>query len=413
MDQKHYKEIKESFNKIQGKNILESKKIFLFGHCNVTEVLADLFLESGYTITAILDNNESKMGKKYKNIPIQMPNFAIETDSKRSVVCIATRFYESMKAQLHNMGYSGDIIKMLNYNTFEEYSLSEDTIGRKKEMLQFGIDGLYMLDQEYPNAFFVCCPFIALGDIYYTMSYLPYFFVERDITPQQVVICVSGEVCKKVVSLFGEYVVIVFEQDKLNAIIQALIFENRKRSYICHQDRPYVVNLACALYLKKIPLELIYRCGIFGLKKNVSPILPFSWREYPFLNSIYKGNAIIVSPYAKSVVALSEEIWNNIIAFYKTRGFQVFTNISGDEKPLEGTFPICPNINELKSVVEEAGMFIGIRSGLCDVIKTANCRKIALYPEYNYMDTKWKAIDIYSIDGFENIEVKEGFVWKG
>ena len=35
------------------------------------------------------------------------------------------------------------------------------------------------------------------------------------------------------------------------------------------------------------------------------------------------------------------------------------------------------------------------------------------YPDYNYCDTEWKAIDMYSIDGFENIVAGEGFRWKG
>lgn len=30
---------------------------------------------------------------------------------------------------------------------------------------------------------------------------------------------------------------------------------------------------------------------------------------------------------------------------------------------------------------------------------------MALYPDYNYCDTKWKAIDIYALEGWENIEV--------
>ncbi|MXP75912.1 hypothetical protein GN277_11115 [Lachnospiraceae bacterium WCA-9-b2] len=66
----------------------------------------------------------------------------------------------------------------------------------------------------------------------------------------------------------------------------------------------------------------------------------------------------------------------------------------------------------MKSVVERAGTFIGIRSGMCDVIRTAKCRKIALYPDYNYCDTKWKGIDIYEISEFENIFIKSDFVWK-
>ena len=64
------------------------------------------------------------------------------------------------------------------------------------------------------------------------------------------------------------------------------------------------------------------------------------------------------------------------------------------------------------SLVEWAGTFVGIRSGLCDVLKYAACDKTALFPDYYYCDTKWKAIDMYAIDGWRNIVVKDGFVWE-
>ncbi len=65
----------------------------------------------------------------------------------------------------------------------------------------------------------------------------------------------------------------------------------------------------------------------------------------------------------------------------------------------------------MKSVVERAGTFIGIRSGLCDVIRTADCHKIALYPDYHYCGTRWTAAEIYAIEGFENIVVNGDFQW--
>ena len=67
----------------------------------------------------------------------------------------------------------------------------------------------------------------------------------------------------------------------------------------------------------------------------------------------------------------------------------------------------------MKSIVERAGIFVGIRSGMCDVLNTAEAKKIALYPDYNYSDTQWKAVDMYRLNGWENIVVKDGFKWKG
>ena len=139
---------------------------------------------------------------------------------------------------------------------------------------------------------------------------------------------------------------------------------------------------------------------------------PVCWEEHPGNSRIEKGRAVILSPYAKSVTALSGNIWEQIVENYREKGYQIFTNVADNEKPLVGTEPISPKLSEMKSAVEQAGTFIGIRSGLCDVIRTADCRKVALYPDYQYCDTRWKSIDMYSIDGFENIAVKEGFRWK-
>ena len=109
---------------------------------------------------------------------------------------------------------------------------------------------------------------------------------------------------------------------------------------------------------------------------------------------------------------LPEGVWEQIAKIYIQKGYRCFTNVAEEgEKPISGTVGISPQIAELQSIVEKAGTFIGIRSGICDVLKYAECRKIALYPDYNYSDTKWKAIDMYFLDGWENIVVKDGFQW--
>ena len=39
-------------------------------------------------------------------------------------------------------------------------------------------------------------------------------------------------------------------------------------------------------------------------------------------------------------------------------------------------------------------------------------KKQVFYPDYYYSDTMWKAIEMYRLDGWENIVVGEGFEWK-
>lgn len=416
MDKESYKELLESFEKFKKSGAAEGKDIYLFGHCNSTETMADFFLDNGFLVAGILDNNYNKYGLDYRGIPICPPAKIMEGDPENAIVCIAIRFYETMNEQLRELGFQGPIVKMVDFNTFAEYSLFNDTIRRKTDRLRHGQEIIRMLDKERgeprKDNFYVFCPLPALGDVYFTCSYLPYFLKKRNIDETRVVISTSSIGCEKVVRLFGQYRTAVLKQKDLEAAMQAAIYSDEDRFFIAHQDRPYVVDLQRALYAKKIPLETIYKCGIFGLPQETKPVKPVNWKEYPRLDEIEDGRAVILSPYAKSVTALPEKIWKDIIYDYKDRGFRIFTNISGEEKPLPDTMPISPDISEMKSVVERAGTFIGLRSGICDVIKTADYRKVALFPDYYYMDTKWKAIDMYSIDGFENIFVKDDFVWK-
>ena len=408
MDNASYKEMMENLNKRN--DTLRDRSVYLFGHCEASLTLADELINLGIHPIAILDNSKVKQGKNYKNIPVVEPTEVLKYDYDITTVLIVTRFYEAMNRQLRNLGFKGDIVKLVDYNSYAEYSFSAETRNRKADRVKHGAAIIDGLKAKYPDKLLVFCPFNALGDIYFTMEYLPAFLQKRGFG--EYVVCVPSNSCASVARLFGAENIEVFEQKELDAAIQAIIYTKDKQCFIAHQDRPYVVNLHKILQLKKIPLEKVYCCGIFGLCEDTEPVKPVNWESYDDIEFIEEGKAVILSPYAKSVTALSQHIWIDIVADYKSKGYQVFTNISGDEKPIDGTEPLNVRLSEMKSVLEKAGTFIGVRSGLCDVVKTVGCRKIALYPDYNYCDTKWKAIDMYAIEGFQNIVVEDGDTWE-
>lgn len=409
MDKRYYTEMLEHLEMLEREEILRGKEIYLFGHCNATEQLAEVLRYRNYEVGGILDNNPSKQGTFFNGIPIIPPEAILSSDMLNTIVCIVARACAAMTRQLRQIGYRGRVERLVDYNSFSEYSLSEKTIAERKRRLDRGICRLKNLEEKYPGAFRIYCPFSALGDMFFTMSYLPYFLTERKIA--NYVICVADKTCKQVVDLFDGYRVEVCGQRELDEIIQASLYLGGTGFFIAHQDRPYVIHLHKALYNKCIPLELIYKCGIFGLSHETKAYRPVAWRDFPDLDIIQKGKAVVLSPYAKSVPVLDGKIWQSIVANYQKLGYQCLTNVVGDEQPLEGTLGISPSIAQLQSVVEYAGTFIGIRSGLCDVVRYARCRKIALYPDYCYSDTKWKAIDMYAIDGWENIVADEEFRW--
>lgn len=410
MDKAHYEEMCACLEEKLQAGDLAGKKIYLFGHCNATEALADALIQKGIMVRAILDNNEQKHGKVYRGIVIAAPQAILSEGLGNTAVCIAARAYEAMAEQLRSMGYTDRIYKMVEYDSFAEYSLSEDTRQRKRERLERGLILLRKLSERFPDYMKVLCPFEALGDICFMMSYLPYFLAAQKIN--HCVICVIGQACMQVVKLFGDYSTETFSQKEMDEFIQAALYTEDNHVFIAHQDRPYAVDLHKALYIKNIPLEKIYCCGVFGLPTGTKPYRPVCWKPYKDLDKIPKGKSVILSPYAKSVTALPSGVWKQIVEGYTERGFQCFTNVVSDEKPLEGTMPVSPELAEIQPLVEYAGTFIGIRSGLCDVLRYANCNRIALYPDYNYCDTKWKAIDMYALNGWKNFVVQDNFIWK-
>uniref|UniRef100_UPI0040575EBF hypothetical protein n=1 Tax=Agathobacter sp. TaxID=2021311 RepID=UPI0040575EBF len=410
MNNLQYEEMVLNVDLLIQEHVIQNKKIYLFGYCNATEELADLLLDKGFLVASILDNNIAKQGKEYRGIMIQSPESILMEKDNESLVCIAARAYAAMNDQLKRLGYGGKICKLVDYNSYAEYSLSKETIFRMKERVVRGRVLLQALKEKNIASYRILCPFAALGDIYIMMSYLPYFLKKKGI--QECVVGVIGNACAQVVRLFGEYDIAIYSQKDMDEIIQAVLYDTDENTFIAHQDRPYLVNLPKALYEKCISLEQIYCCGVFGLPIMTEPYKPIAFQEYGRLHDIKEGQAVILSPYAKSVASIKGAIWKEIVEYYTEKGYQCFTNVIGAEKPLSDTMPISPCINEMKSVAERAGIFIGIRSGLCDVLKEADCRKIALYPDYNYCDTQWKALDMYRLDGWENIVIGDGFQWR-
>ncbi len=196
MDKKQFSEMEENLRLIIEEMGLSQRKIFLFGHCAATLELIDLLEGKGLSVTAILDNSSEKQGLVYKGTEVVSPDKIIDMAGQNpendSIVLITSRFYASMQKQLRELGYNGPIRKLIDYNTYAEYSLSEDTIKRMTAREKHGEDLIRELIQKRGNVFKVFCPFNALGDIYIMMSYWNTFAQMRGI--EKPVFCVSGRV---------------------------------------------------------------------------------------------------------------------------------------------------------------------------------------------------------------------------
>ncbi len=118
--------------------------------------------------------------------------------------------------------------------------------------------------------------------------------------------------------------------------------------------------------------DVKYRHPKFNKKKEKQI---FTWQSH----GIIENRTVIISPDANSVTHLPVWFWNIIIKELQQMGYVVFMNCN------YFTYYRAPNIfpsyGESVPLLEYAGFFIGVRSGFCDIISSAKCKKIIIYPQ--------------------------------
>lgn len=187
MERIYRKEMESNIDALISCYAFAGKSIFLFGHCNATEETIDYLSERMIYAKAILDNNEAKQGFAYRDVPVRAPSYIQEFDGLCSTVLIATRFYDQMAAQLQRLGYDGEIVKVVEYSSFAEYSVLDDTFIRKKDRVSRGIEKLEEIRNQYPEQHLVVCSNDALGDVYWAMAFLPKY-CEKHKIPKTVIV---------------------------------------------------------------------------------------------------------------------------------------------------------------------------------------------------------------------------------
>ena len=110
-----------------------------------------------------------------------------------------------------------------------------------------------------------------------------------------------------------------------------------------------------------------------------------------------------MAPYAKSVMPVPRSFWEQTAERHSAQGDVVATLVHGDEDPIPGTLALEIPIPEVLDAVEHAGTFIGLRSGLCDVVHTARARKVYVYPDAYYSTTRYKVADFFALPGWESV----------
>ena len=401
MEKTHKSQMRRKLDDLIARQAFEGKIVLAFGQCSATEEMLDYLFAKGIGARAVLDNNQAKQGQYCCGVPILPPQAVKAYGEADSVVLIAARFYEEMAAQLKGLHYSGEIIKVVDYNSFAAYSLSDETFQEKKTRMLRGAFTLERIRARYPDHHLVVCPYDALGDVYWAMAFLPAYCAKKGIEKTAVV--VTGEGCLKTAGLFGTRDVIALEHAQMDEFVQALIFVREDNCIIAHHDRPYTDNII--RYLDRHFLSFVdyYRYGVYGLDKEAAPAKPCGGSECACKDALVKGRTVILAPHAKSVAKPPDVWWEALAREYHEKGYLMLTNVHGGEAPVRGTKALLLPIDQMISAAEYAGFFIGLRSGLCDILDTARCEKAVVFTDCIYSTTGIKADAFFDLPGWQKI----------
>lgn len=382
--------IDEEINKLLGKKITKFNKIVLFGANKSSMAIMEIL--QGYNIVAIIDNDIRKRGQILNNIFVYQPEeFLKDYDSSYRII-IASEYYAQMCMQLRDMGYIEGKEVFVVWHGQHIYNISYDTSDEtfifhiKKANNGFRI--YRKIQAKYKDAFIFLCPYEGTGDIYLIGLYLKEYMKYNGI--DNYIVTVPGAGCCKVIELFGiNYINLSLQNTKDLLTYIRLMGYQRTKAYILN-DCFYQTMVKRLRGYKGIDFHTMFQRCVFRLDNKVEKfqIKQINADEIFDKYGLYKGKTILLSPYANTIHKMPENFWYKLAEKLKKNGYCVCTNVSSEnEKPIEGTNGIFIPYIQVIDFLNKAGGFVGMRSGLCDIVSSTTAKMVVLYPYGNIFGT--------------------------
>lgn len=410
-------EMQEKLLELYEKGIFKDSYIVIFGSNEPAERIVLWLMEHDIMPEAMIDNNKMKQGMSYKGIPVESPGKVLGKIRENAVVLIASKYYNEMVQQLAVMGYKEEkhIYMVVNMSKGSTSSVTEAVFSEKENEIHKGWE-IYkkIITKHGKGTKLFICPFPALGDVYLVGKYLDLYCKRKNINSY--VVTVTSNACLEVLSMFGINNVEKLSKEDGDSLVQSLIFAGLEtcNAEILHHRFPYTAGIGVLGNYKNICFASHYKYSIFGMDKECTGKIPEKQADKAYIDSLFqkngliKGKTVIISPYANTSSSLPEDFWIKLARDYIENGYIACTNSCGDGEPaIEGTKAVKIPLKAAIQFVESAGTFIGLRSGLCDVISSAKAKKIIIYPDRVYQGGKY--IDFYSLKNMglcEDIEEK-------
>ena len=135
-----------------------------------------------------------------------------------------------------------------------------------------------------------------------------------------------------------------------------------------------------------------YKENVFGLPLDTELIPPLiepptdsQKQNLHETHVLDKDRTIILAPYANSIANLKEAFWARLAAELIGKGYVLYTNVADpQEKVIAGTTPMRTTFSELMYLAEHVKCFIGLRSGIFDLLAFTNAKLLYINPKISW-----------------------------
>lgn len=382
------KKIKEFFDYLSNEYSLDDKDLYIFGANASGTIIFNELLKRGYQVNVFLDNNPLLENSYCMEKPVAKPDKMLFPINPNAMIFIASNYYEAMKLQLEQLGYKENIniFKVVHIDREVKASLAETEKKQALDKLYTGMEIYERLRKKYGVDIVIVSPVTPNGDTYIICSYINQF-MGKDFNGQSYVLTVRTKSCELVANLFNIENLEIISKEETEAL---LTLSNFYPQLIRGMSPTHTSLGFCYHFDGYNGLNFVdqIKIGLMGLDKNVSPQYPNMKVTDERLSEIcshygvVRNKSVIISPYAKSVPEIREDIWETLVEKLNYAGFKVYTNCGvADEVPIKGSEKIFFEFNEAVAICEYAGTVISYRSGFSDIIGSSKCKKIIVYPD--------------------------------
>jgi hypothetical protein len=404
--EKFFDDIEKRVDRLARKRAFDDKKIVLFG-ASVTDGRCKRWLEDrGFVVDAVVDNSSEKVGREYLGLTVQTPEEVLAPfDKDRVIVITSPTYWSEMTHQVVEMGYSkrtqvfsvGAPPARKAWSVFLRRltRVVKGAIALRK--LAHGADGKRTV---------FLTPVPPAGDVYVECLFIREYVRRNNV--RRFVIAVPNAACRRMVELFGFDDVVVLNEDVLWHIVDYARAARRGPEDLVVMHYPSLNGSVAQMQgYKKLNFEKMFRYASFDLDGDVPHDIPLALsdpgaaRAALISNGLRPGRTVILAPYARSLVhGHDDQFWNSLAADLTARGYDVCTSGFGPEEPaVAGTTLLQFPFSQAVQYVESAGFFVGLRSGLCDVISPASAVKVILHERGPWFKTSM--FEMFSLNAMD------------